>query len=96
MEGIRKDCFTAFFHLKTVKDFVVNSKLFKQMVNVEGLYVFVCLFKEMLRKKKEDKNLCYFHRVDFSGIQNTNWHELVYKLIRKRKKSKQMYFNMGT
>lgn len=51
----------------------------------EGLYLFVCLFKEMLKKKKKDKNLWYFHRVDFSGIQNTNWHELVYKLISKRK-----------
>ena len=26
--------FFFFFHLKTVKDFVANSKLFKQMVNV--------------------------------------------------------------
>lgn len=41
MEGIRKDFeialqvfFFFFFHLKSVKDFVANSKLFKQMVNV--------------------------------------------------------------
>jgi len=61
----------------------------------EGLYLFVRLFKEMLKKKEKTKTSGIF-RVDFSGIQNTAWHEQLYKLIRKRKNQGKCYFNTGT